>query len=232
MLVTRGKRIPEQNVAKAAACSVGHTTWSRNRCDAWESAPPPRPAPPRPRPRADCRPCCYNCNRRRRRAVLAKFLATCATCACQACEGSAPRQPAGLASRRSGGSSTRASRRARSSGSSRPTSRRAPCNRCCRGRRAAAHADTCVRPGTSCVLYVPEAQGRLPGAPHAVRTAVRVPASGVPYVPCTVWCTTGGGGCRVLHLGCGTSALGPLLAEQARARVRARIRARVRVSSP
>ena len=27
----------------------------------------------------------------------------------------------------------------------------------------------------------------------------------------------GGGGCRVLHLGCGTSALGPLLAEQGHA---------------
>ena len=186
MLVTGGKRIPEQNMAKAAACSAGHTTWPRNRCDAWNQH---LHVARHLRVRGLARTVGHavtNCNRRRRRAVLAKFVATCATCACQACEGSAPPQPAGLASRRSGGSSTRA-RRARSSGSSRPTSRRAPCNRCCRGRRAAAHADTCVRPGTSCVLHVPEAQGRLPGAPHAVRTAVRVPASGVPYVLCTVY---------------------------------------------
>ena len=30
-----------------------------------------------------------------------------------------------------------------------------------------------------------------PEAPRTVRTAVRVPASGVPIVPRTVWCTTG-----------------------------------------
>ena len=42
------------------------------------------------------------------------------------------------------------------------------------------------------MLYVPEAQGSLPrGATHC-EYVVRVPASGVPYVPRTVWwCTTG-----------------------------------------
>ena len=44
---------------------------------------------------------------------------------------------------------------------------------------------------TSCVLFVPEAQGSLPrGAKHGTH-AVRAPASGVPYVPRTVWCATG-----------------------------------------
>eukprot|EP00964_Phaeocystis_antarctica_P129578 scaffold93421_cov51-Phaeocystis_antarctica.AAC.1 len=40
--------------------------------------------------------------------------------------------------------------------------------------------------------YVPEAQGSLlrRGATRCTY-AVRVPASGVPYVPRTVWCTTG-----------------------------------------
>ena len=44
----------------------------------------------------------------------------------------------------------------------------------------------------SCVLHVPKAQGSLArGATHCTY-AVRVPASGVPYVPRTVWCTAGG----------------------------------------
>ena len=44
-----------------------------------------------------------------------------------------------------------------------------------------------VRVPASCVLYVPEAQGSLPreGAQYE-RCAVRLPASGVPYVPRTV----------------------------------------------
>ena len=53
-----------------------------------------------------------------------------------------------------------------------------------------------VRAGCACqprVLYVPEAQGSLPrGATHCTYR-VCVPASGVPFVPRTVWCITGGG---------------------------------------
>ena len=43
----------------------------------------------------------------------------------------------------------------------------------------------------SCVLHVPEAQGSLPRDLTHGTYAARAPASGVPYVPRTVWCTTG-----------------------------------------
>ena len=43
-----------------------------------------------------------------------------------------------------------------------------------------------VRVPASCVLHIPEAQGSLPPGPHYCTYAVRVPASGVPYVPCSV----------------------------------------------
>ena len=42
---------------------------------------------------------------------------------------------------------------------------------------------SCTRASAPCVLYVPEAQGSLPPAPHALCAyAVRVPASGVQQV--------------------------------------------------
>ena len=43
----------------------------------------------------------------------------------------------------------------------------------------------------SCVLSAPEAQGSLTLGPRHGTYAVQMPASGVPYVPRTVWCTTG-----------------------------------------
>ena len=43
-----------------------------------------------------------------------------------------------------------------------------------------------VRVPASCVLHIPEAQGSLPPGPHYCTYAAHVPASGVPYVPCSV----------------------------------------------
>ena len=57
-----------------------------------------------------------------------------------------------------------------------------------------------LRVSASCVLYVPEAQGSLPRGAQYGTYAVRVPASGVPYVPRTVWCTTGSPCCGTLTL--------------------------------
>ena len=54
---------------------------------------------------------------------------------------------------------------------------------------AARSADTYVLTGYA---YAPEAQGSLPVGPTHCTCAVRVPASGVPNVPRTVWCPTGG----------------------------------------
>ena len=46
-----------------------------------------------------------------------------------------------------------------------------------------------LRTQASCVLYAPQGTGQL--ATGEGTSAVRAPAAGVPYVPCTVRCTTG-----------------------------------------
>ena len=48
-----------------------------------------------------------------------------------------------------------------------------------------------LRVPASCVQYVPKAQSSLLRVEHYRTCAVRVPASGVPCVPRTVWCTAG-----------------------------------------